>query len=68
MKTREELHKIIDKRKEKLLGKEINAKFDGVLPFLPKVGDNHAGPQTTDAGCSLGTVDSKGTAIADPSE
>ena len=68
LKTGEELHKIIDEHKEKLLGKKVTQKFDGVLPFLPSVGDNHAGPQTPNADCSSDTVNSKGTAIADPPE
>jgi len=68
LKTGEELHKIIDEHKEELLGKKVTEKFDGVLPFLPKVGDNHAGLQTTTADCTLDTVNSKGIAIADPPE
>ena len=37
LKTREELHKIIDENKEQLLGKNCVQKFGGVIPFLPKV-------------------------------
>lgn len=68
LKTGEELHKIIDEHKEKLLGKKVTEKFDGVLPFLPKVGDDYARPQTTNADCWSDTVNSKGTAVADPSK
>ena len=32
-----ELHKILDENKEHLLGKKCAEKFDGVLPYLPKV-------------------------------
>ena len=39
MKTGEELHKIIDQNKQKLLGSNIIEKFNGALPFLPKVGN-----------------------------
>ncbi|KAI4150819.1 MAG: hypothetical protein L6R39_002149 [Caloplaca ligustica] len=37
LKTGEELHKIVDKNKEQLLGKNCIEKFGGVLPFLPKI-------------------------------
>ena len=37
LKTGEELHKIVDKDKEGLLGKNVMEKFEGVLPFLPKI-------------------------------
>jgi len=66
--TGEGLHKIIDEHKEKLLGRKVTEKFDGVLPFLPKVDDNRTGPQNANADCSLDFVDSKGTPIADPPE
>ena len=35
--TGEELHSVIDANKETLLGKNCINKFDGVLPFLPKI-------------------------------
>ena len=38
LETGEELHKLLDANKEKLIGKHCLQKFDGVLPFLPKVG------------------------------
>ncbi|MCJ1248844.1 hypothetical protein MMC30_006065 [Trapelia coarctata] len=37
LETGEELHSIIDKNKEKLLGKRCIDKFGAVLPYLPKV-------------------------------
>ena len=37
LKTGEELHKIVDEDKERLLGKNVMSKFGGVLPFLPKI-------------------------------
>ena len=37
LKTGEELRKVLDDNKEKLIGKKCLQKFDGVLPFLPKV-------------------------------
>ncbi len=37
LRTGEELHKIVDENKEGLLGKDVTAKFGGVLPFLPKI-------------------------------
>ncbi|KAL8780190.1 MAG: hypothetical protein Q9213_006588 [Squamulea squamosa] len=37
LKSGEELHKIVDDNKEKLLGKTCIDKFGGVLPFLPKI-------------------------------
>lgn len=37
LKTKEELHSIINKDKEKLLGKKCLEHFGGVLPYLPKV-------------------------------
>ena len=37
LKTREELHKIVDENKEQLLGKNCIQKFGGVVPFLPKI-------------------------------
>ena len=37
LKTGEELHKILDENKEGLIGVNVLKKFDGVLPFLPKV-------------------------------
>ena len=37
LKTGEELRKVLDDNKEKLIGKNCLQKFDGVLPFLPKV-------------------------------
>ena len=37
LKTGEELHKIVDEDKEGLLGKNVMSKFEGVLPFLPKI-------------------------------
>ncbi|KAL9580378.1 MAG: hypothetical protein Q9212_004530 [Teloschistes hypoglaucus] len=37
LKTGEELHKIVDENKEKLLGKTCIEKFGGVVPFLPKI-------------------------------
>ncbi|MCJ1261762.1 hypothetical protein MMC22_001630 [Lobaria immixta] len=37
LETGEELHKVIDKRREELLGKDCAEKFGGVLPFLPKI-------------------------------
>ena len=38
LRTGEELHKVLNANKEQLIGKQCLAKFDGVLPFLPKVG------------------------------
>lgn len=38
LETGEELHKVLDANKERLIGKHCLQKFDGVLPFLPKVG------------------------------
>ena len=37
LKTGEDLHKIVDEDKERLLGKNVMGKFGGVLPFLPKI-------------------------------
>ena len=37
LETGEGLHKVIDERREELLGKDCAEKFGGVLPFLPKV-------------------------------
>lgn len=37
LKTGEDLHKIVDEDKERLLGKNVMEKFGGVLPFLPKI-------------------------------
>ena len=37
LKTGEELHKIVNEDKGGLLGKNVMAKFGGVLPFLPKI-------------------------------
>lgn len=37
LETGEELHSIIDKNKEKLLGQRCIEKFGGVLPYLPKI-------------------------------
>ncbi|KAL9605589.1 MAG: hypothetical protein Q9179_001206 [Wetmoreana sp. 5 TL-2023] len=37
LKTGTELHQIIDENKEQLLGKNSIDKFDGVVPFLPKI-------------------------------
>ena len=37
LKTGEELHTIINKNKEQLLGKRVVKEFGGVLPYLPKV-------------------------------
>ena len=37
--TGEELRKVIDEHKEKLLGVNVMKKFDAQLPFLPKVID-----------------------------
>ncbi|KAL8823360.1 MAG: hypothetical protein Q9191_005925 [Dirinaria sp. TL-2023a] len=37
LETGEELHKVLDQNKEKLLGKNCIEKFDAVLPFLPKI-------------------------------
>ena len=41
LQTGEELHSIIEKSKEKLLGKRCVEKFGAVLPYLPKVGSYH---------------------------
>ena len=37
LKTGAELGKVLEKYKEKLLGKQCVEKFGGVLPLLPKV-------------------------------
>ena len=37
LETGEELHRVIDEHKEKLLGSNVIKKFDAQLPFLPKV-------------------------------
>ena len=37
LETGEELHKVIDERREELLGHDCAKRFGGVLPFLPKV-------------------------------
>ncbi|KAL8897612.1 MAG: hypothetical protein Q9207_007128 [Kuettlingeria erythrocarpa] len=37
LKTGKELHQIVDENKEQLLGRNGIDKFDGVLPFLPKI-------------------------------
>ena len=37
LKTGQELQKIVDADKKGLLGKNVMAKFGGVLPFLPKI-------------------------------
>lgn len=37
LKTGKELHQIVNENKEQLLGKNCVDKFEGVLPFLPKV-------------------------------
>ncbi len=66
LKTGDELHKIKHERKETLLDKKVTAEFDGVLPFLPKVGDDHV--WAADSKRKLGTVNRKGTAMADPPE
>lgn len=41
LETGEELHSIIDKNKEKLLGKRCIDEFGAVLPYLPKVWPLH---------------------------
>ena len=37
LKTKEELHSIVDKNKEELLGKKCVEHWGGVLPYIPKV-------------------------------
>ena len=37
LKTGEKLHDVIEDRKTELLGSNVIEKFDGQLPFLPKV-------------------------------
>lgn len=73
LKTGEELHKIVDKNKEQLLGKNCIEKFGGVLPFLPKVGWASPPVAVTVTHCGadsrfLDPLDREGIAPADPSQ